>query len=84
MGQQEFAFRKCRLVEMAPGEEADFFALITKKESLTTRDGKPFFNRVAQVDRLAISHFHHASDSRHEIGHITEASGLTTISKESN
>jgi 3'-5' exoribonuclease len=31
------------LSEMVPGEEADLFALLTSKEELTTRDGKPYF-----------------------------------------
>lgn len=31
------------LGEMNPGEEGDFFALMTRKESLTTRDGKPYW-----------------------------------------
>jgi len=31
------------LAEMAHGQEADLFALMTTKEELTTRDGKPYF-----------------------------------------
>lgn len=31
------------LSTLKPGEEADFFALMTCKEKLTTRDGKPYF-----------------------------------------
>ena len=31
------------LSEMAPGQEADVFVLMTLKEQLTTRDGKPYF-----------------------------------------
>ena len=31
------------LSEMTNGQEADFFALMTLKEELTTRDGKPYF-----------------------------------------
>jgi len=31
------------LSELANGQEADFFALMTLKEELTTRDGKPYF-----------------------------------------
>lgn len=31
------------LAEMRPGQEADVFALLTSKEQLTTRDGKPYF-----------------------------------------
>ena len=32
-----------QLSELASGDEADFFALLTTKETLTTRDGKPYF-----------------------------------------
>lgn len=32
-----------RLCEMADGQEADLFALLTAKDELTTRDGQPFF-----------------------------------------
>ncbi len=32
-----------RLSEMTPGEEADLFVLLSAKESLTTRDSKPYF-----------------------------------------
>jgi len=31
------------LAEMTDGQEADFFALLSAKESQTTRDGKPYF-----------------------------------------
>ncbi len=31
------------LSEMLPGQEADLFVLMTAKEELTTRDGKPYF-----------------------------------------
>ncbi|HTQ40077.1 MAG TPA: HD domain-containing protein [Pirellulales bacterium] len=31
------------LSELAPGEEGDFFALLSAKEELTTKDGKPYF-----------------------------------------
>jgi 3'-5' exoribonuclease len=31
------------LAELANGQEADFFALLTSKDELTTRDGKPYF-----------------------------------------
>ncbi len=31
------------LAEMEPGDEADAFLLMTRKEELTTRDGKPYF-----------------------------------------
>ena len=32
-----------RLSELLPGQEADVFVLMTAKEQLTTRDGKPYF-----------------------------------------
>ncbi|MGA2034349.1 MAG: HD domain-containing protein [Thermoguttaceae bacterium] len=32
-----------KLCEMVPGQEADLFVLMTAKEQLTTREGKPFF-----------------------------------------
>ena len=38
------------LSSLEPGQEADFFALLSAKEPLTTRDGKPYF-RVAFRDR---------------------------------
>jgi 3'-5' exoribonuclease len=31
------------LSELCEGQEADFFALLSEKQSLTTRDGKPYF-----------------------------------------
>lgn len=31
------------LCELAPGQEGDFFALLSAKEELTTREGKPYF-----------------------------------------
>jgi len=31
------------LAELAEGQEADFFALLSEKQELTTRDGKPYF-----------------------------------------
>jgi 3'-5' exoribonuclease len=37
------------LAELTSGQEADFFALLSAKEELTTRDGKPYF-RVAFRD----------------------------------
>jgi 3'-5' exoribonuclease len=37
------------LSEMVPGQEADLFALLTSKEELTTREGKPYW-RVAFRD----------------------------------
>jgi 3'-5' exoribonuclease len=38
------------LCEMLPGQEADLFVLMTAKEQLTTREGKPYF-KVAFRDR---------------------------------
>ena len=38
------------LSEMVPGQEADVFVLLTAKEQLNTREGKPYF-RVAFRDR---------------------------------
>jgi 3'-5' exoribonuclease len=32
-----------RLCDLASGQEADFFALLAGKETLTTKDGKPYF-----------------------------------------
>lgn len=37
------------LSELTEGQEADFFALLTEKQQLTTRDGKPYY-RVAFRD----------------------------------
>ena len=31
------------LAELTHGQEADFFALLTTKEELTTKDGKPYY-----------------------------------------
>jgi len=31
------------LSELVPGQDADFFALLSSKEQLTTKDGKPYF-----------------------------------------
>ena len=39
------------LSEMANGQESDIFVLLTLKESLTTRDGKPYF-KVAFRDHM--------------------------------
>ena len=38
------------LSEMVTGQEADLFVLMTAKEQLTTREGKPYF-KVAFRDR---------------------------------
>jgi 3'-5' exoribonuclease len=34
---------KLALCEMCEGQEADFFALLSEKQELTTRDGKPYY-----------------------------------------
>jgi 3'-5' exoribonuclease len=34
---------KVALCEMSEGQEADFFALLSEKQELTTRDGKPYY-----------------------------------------
>lgn len=41
--------RVVRLSDLAPGQEADVFLLLTAKEELRTRDGKPYY-RVAWRD----------------------------------
>ena len=41
--------RSLRLCDLTHGQEADFFALLSAKEELTTKDGKPYF-RVAFRD----------------------------------
>ena len=43
------------LSEMTPGQEADLFALLTHKEELTTRDGKPFYKVTFRDDRREVS-----------------------------
>ena len=35
------------LCELAPNQEADFFALLATKEELTTRDNKRSYTKVA-------------------------------------
>ncbi|MCC7083468.1 MAG: HD domain-containing protein [Pirellulales bacterium] len=39
-------FSNQTLCELAPGQEGDFFALLSAKEELTTREGKPYFKVV--------------------------------------
>jgi 3'-5' exoribonuclease len=39
----EPATKTARLSDLAHGQEADFFALFSAKEELTTKDGKPYF-----------------------------------------
>ncbi len=43
------------LSEMTPGQEADLFALLSKKEELTTRDGKLYFKVTFRDDRREVS-----------------------------
>lgn len=50
------------LSDLVDGEEGDFFALMTLKEELTTRDGKPYF-RVGFRDRTREVTFPVWSDS---------------------
>ena len=43
------------LSELADSQEADFFALLTAKEPLTTRDGKPYFRVAFRDSRREVS-----------------------------
>ncbi len=43
------------LSELTNGQEADFFALLTAKEELTTRDGKPYFKVTFRDYRREVS-----------------------------
>ncbi len=43
------------LSDLAPGQEADFFALLSAKESLTTREGKPYFKVAFRDARREVS-----------------------------
>src|SRR5436190_2173389 len=43
------------LGDMTLGQEADLFALLTAKEELTTRDGKPYFKVTFRDDRREVS-----------------------------
>ncbi len=43
------------LAELTDGEEADFFALLSAKEELTTRDGKPYFRVSFRDNRREVS-----------------------------
>ncbi|MDA7978569.1 MAG: HD domain-containing protein [Pirellulales bacterium] len=54
------------LSDLIDGEEADFFALLTTKEQLTTRDGKPYL-RVAFRDQQREVTFPVWADSVHFI-----------------
>lgn len=53
-----------RLSEMRDGQEADLFALLTTKEELRTRDGKPYF-KVAFRDAEREVAFPVWNDARH-------------------
>jgi 3'-5' exoribonuclease len=52
------------LSELCEGQEADFFALLSEKQELTTRDGKPYF-RVTFRDAVREVGFPIWSDSAH-------------------
>jgi 3'-5' exoribonuclease len=56
--------RTVPLCELADDQEADFFALLTEKQELATRDGKPYF-RVAFRDSTREVSFPIWSDSPH-------------------
>ncbi len=43
------------LAEMQNGQEADLFVLLSAKEELTTRDGKPYFRVAFQDGRREVS-----------------------------
>lgn len=43
------------LGELSPGQEADFFALLSAKEELTTRDKKPYFKVTFRDARREVS-----------------------------
>ena len=43
------------LSQMKPGQEADLFALLSQKEELTTRDGKPYFKVTFRDDLREVS-----------------------------
>ncbi len=44
-----------RLSELEPGEHADCFALLVKKEPGKTRDGKPFYRAVFRDNRRSVT-----------------------------
>jgi 3'-5' exoribonuclease len=52
------------LCELSEGQEADFFALLSEKQELTTRDGKPYF-RVTFRDARREVNFPIWNDSAH-------------------
>lgn len=43
------------LAELTPGQEADLFALLSAKDELTTRDGKPYFKVTFRDNRREVS-----------------------------
>ncbi|MGQ9575362.1 MAG: 3'-5' exoribonuclease YhaM family protein [Thermoguttaceae bacterium] len=49
------ASRIVRLAEMEPDQEGDLFVLMTGKEELLTRDGKPYFRVSFRDDRREVS-----------------------------
>ena len=53
-----------KLSALGDGEEGDFFALLTGKEQLKTRDGKPYFRVTFRDDQREVS-FPLWSDSAH-------------------
>jgi 3'-5' exoribonuclease len=56
------AVRNVPLSELGDGQEADFFALLSEKQELTTRDGKPY-HRVSFRDARREVNFPIWSDS---------------------
>src|SRR5262245_13162887 len=47
--------RPVPLYELADDQEADFFALLSEKQELTTRDGKPYHRVLFRDSRRAVS-----------------------------
>lgn len=48
-------FQLLALSDLAPGQEADFFALLSAKETLSTREGKPYFKVSFRDARREVS-----------------------------
>jgi 3'-5' exoribonuclease len=61
---REVSVRIVPLSELADGQEAEFFALLSEKQELTTRDGKPYY-RVTFRDAAREVGFPIWSDSAH-------------------
>jgi 3'-5' exoribonuclease len=61
---EEVSIRFISLSELGDGQEADFFALLSEKQELTTRDGKPYY-RVTFRDATREVNFPIWSDSGH-------------------